>query len=89
MERTIAAVHEARWTEWENLQVPTVAVFAGHSMFSPGARDELIRRRPMTKRVDLAGGSHDAHLDAFDDWVGVLREWLIRGDRVNGGGDAK
>lgn len=77
MERTIRAVHEPRWAEWERLEVPTLAVFAGQSIFSTEARDELIRRRPATARVDLAGGSHDAHLDAFDEWVDVLRAWLV------------
>ncbi len=30
-----------------------------------------------TDRVDLASGSHDAHLDAFDEWVNALRLWLL------------
>jgi hypothetical protein len=47
-------------------------------MFSDADKDELIRRRPETSRVDLAGGSHDAHLDAFDEWIAVLRSWLSR-----------
>ncbi|GAA2529050.1 alpha/beta hydrolase [Microbacterium mitrae] len=76
MERTIAAVHQPRWGEWEGLVVPTLAVFAKHGMFTAEAKDELIRRRPETQRVDLAAGSHDAHLDAFDEWVDVLRRWL-------------
>lgn len=76
MERTITAVHEPRWAEWESLLVPTLAVFAKDGMFSSAEKDELIRRRPATDRIDLAGGSHDAHLDAFDEWVAVLRAWL-------------
>lgn len=76
MERAIEAVCVPRWTEWESLEVPTLAVFALGGMFSATDRDELLRRRPATGRVDLVGGSHDAHLDAFDEWVGVLREWL-------------
>jgi len=75
MERALAAVHVPRWSEWESLPVPTLVVFAAHGMFSPEAKDELIGRRPGTDRVDLAGGSHDAHLDAFDEWIGVLRRW--------------
>lgn len=78
MERTITAVHEPRWTEWEALQVPTLTVFAEHGMFTSEAKDELIRRRPATERVDLDGGSHDAHLDAFPQWVEVLTGWLAR-----------
>lgn len=76
MERTIAAVHAPRWTEWESLSVPALAVFAADGMFSADEKDELIRRRPATDRVDLHGGSHDAHLDAAEEWIAVLRDWL-------------
>lgn len=78
MQRTIEAVHEPRWGEWEALHVPTLAVFAKHGMFSDADKDELIERRPETCRVDLASGSHDAHLDAFDEWIDALRGWLSR-----------
>ena len=78
MERTIAAVHEPRWMEWETLRVPTLAVFAEHGMFTSEAKDELIRRRPATERVNLDGATHDAHLDAFAQWVDVLTAWLAR-----------
>lgn len=77
MEHTITAVHEPRWAEWEALAVPTLAVFAAESMFSAQDRNELIRRRPATHRADLSAGSHDAHLDAFEEWVRVLRGWLL------------
>lgn len=84
MERTIAAVHESRWEEWENLEVPTLAIFARNGMFSTEDKDELIRRRPATQRVNLAGGSHDAHLDAFNEWVDVLRPWLLSAESISG-----
>ncbi|GAA1158112.1 hypothetical protein GCM10009630_65350 [Kribbella jejuensis] len=51
-------------------------MFADDGMFTAAQKDELIRRRPATRRVDLAGASHDAHLDAFDQWICVLREYL-------------
>lgn len=78
MQRAIEAVHEPRWAEWEHLAVPTLAVFAEHGMFTAEQKDELIRRRPATARVDLPGASHDAHLDAFDTWIEVLRSYLSR-----------
>ena len=78
MQRTIEAVHEQRWDEWVALHVPTLAIFANRGMFRDTDKDELIRRRPETDRIDLAGGSHDAHLDAFDEWIDVLRHWLSR-----------
>lgn len=71
-------MHEARWDEWEALAVPTLAVFAKHGMFGNDDKDELVRRRPQTDRIDLDGGSHDAHLDAFDEWIDVLSRWLSR-----------
>lgn len=76
MQRTLEAVHESRWAEWERLQVPTLAIFASRSMFSASDKDELVYRRPRTVRIDLSGGSHDAHLDAFDEWIDVLARWL-------------
>lgn len=78
MQRVIEAVHEARWDEWEALTVPTLAVFAKHGMFGNHDRDALIRCRPQTDRIDLDGGGHDAHLDAFDMWIDVLSRWLDR-----------
>ena len=80
MERTIRAVHVPRWEEWARLETPTLAVFAAHGMFTAASKDELLVRRPATRRVDLGGGSHDAHLDAFDEWVTVIRAWLIDDD---------
>lgn len=78
MQRTIEAVHEPRWQEWKALRVPTLVIFAKHGMFSTTSKEELIRCRPRVDRIDLTGGSHDAHLDAFDEWKTVLRCWLSR-----------
>lgn len=76
MQLALEAVRESRWPEWEGLKVPALAIFASRSMFSASDQDELVRRRPSTVRVDLGGGSHDAHLDAFDEWTDVLTRWL-------------
>lgn len=66
-------------TEREALDTPTLAVFAKDGMFRGADKDELVRRRPATERHDLSGGSHDAHLDAVDEWMSVLRGWLLSG----------
>jgi pimeloyl-ACP methyl ester carboxylesterase len=76
MQQTIAAVRDTRWTEWEGLTVPALAVFAERGMFSADQKSELFRRRACTRRADLPGASHDAHLDAFDSWIRVLRAYL-------------
>ncbi len=78
MQRTLEAVHEPRWREWESLAVPTLVVYGANGMFTAEQQQELIRRRHGTDYVVLSGGGHDAHLDAFDEWVGVLRAWLSR-----------
>ncbi|WP_017605801.1 alpha/beta fold hydrolase [Nocardiopsis alkaliphila] len=78
MERTLRAVLEPRWAEWERLEVPTLAVFAEHGMFTADQKEEMIARRPHTHRVDLPGASHDAHLDRHGLWVDTLRRWLAR-----------
>lgn len=76
MQAVIAAVHEPRWAEWEDLAVPTTAVFAHRGMFSPEQQAELAARRPGTRILSLPDGSHDAHLDAFPSWLAALRDAL-------------
>lgn len=72
MGRTIAAVHEPRRRRWERLRTPTTVVFAEHGMFTEEAKDALVRARPSTRRFDLPGAGHDAHLDALDAWIALL-----------------
>ena len=56
---------------------PWLVMLEGHVKGS-GDREALIRRRSQTDRIDLDGGSHDAHLDAFDMWIDALSRWLDR-----------
>ncbi len=79
MQRILEAVHVPRWREWEGLSVPTLAVFAENGMFSEEQKAELIARRPATARADIAGASHDAHLDALEAWTAILRAFLLEG----------
>lgn len=76
MEQVITAVHESRWSEWEELITPTLVLFAEHGMFSLKQQEELARRRPGTRTATLPGASHDAHLDAHEAWVEALRAYL-------------
>lgn len=66
----------SRWAEWEGLTVPALVVFAENGMFTEQQKVELVRRRPGTRRVDIPGAGHDAHLEAFDQWIQVLRSHL-------------
>lgn len=76
VQAVITAVGEERWAEWEGLEVPVVAVFADGGMFTEQQKAELVARGRDVRRVDLAGASHDAHLDCFDAWVAALRDAL-------------
>jgi hypothetical protein len=45
-------------------------------MFTPARQDAFVAARAGTRRIDLSAGTHDAHLDASDEWIAVLREAL-------------
>lgn len=76
MQAVLEAVHVPRWEEWKAVTAPTTVVFAADSMFTPARKDALIAARPGTWRIDLPRGTHDAHLDASEEWITVLREAL-------------
>ena len=43
--------------------------------------EELVGRGRQVRQRELEGGSHDAHLDAFDQWVAVLGSFLAEAPR--------
>ncbi|MDE0546454.1 alpha/beta fold hydrolase [Microbacterium sp. C7(2022)] len=76
MVATISAVATPRWTEWEQVTTPTLVVYAENGMFTPEQKSQFVARGAYATRVDLAGGSHDAHLDAFTEWIAALSSFL-------------
>jgi pimeloyl-ACP methyl ester carboxylesterase len=72
MQAVMEGVSAPRWAEWKSAIQPTMAVFAATSMFSPAEQAEFVGARPGKRHVVLAGGSHDAHLDATPEWAAVL-----------------
>lgn len=46
------------------------------SRSSPGPDRSRSQHTP-TGRIDLSMASHDAHLDAFDEWISTLCRWLL------------
>lgn len=76
MTRTLAAVMSPRWDEWESITTPTLVVYAEHGMFTDKQKNHFIERGRNVSRVDLTGASHDAHLDAFDQWIDALRSFI-------------
>jgi hypothetical protein len=53
--------------------VPTIVLYADGGMFSEEQKAEFVSRGRSVRRVDLTDASHDAHLDAFDQWISALR----------------
>lgn len=82
MAAAAAGLAKARWAEWESLRVPVLAVFAGEGMFQPELKDEFVRRGHDVRRLDLPGASHDAHLDALENWVHALHNFLRSLDKA-------
>lgn len=76
MVRAISDVRVPRWSEWESITAPTLVVYADRGMFTEAQRVEFVSRGRNVRRVDLFGASHDAHLDAFEQWSVELREFL-------------
>jgi pimeloyl-ACP methyl ester carboxylesterase len=76
MQEVMEGVSDPRWGEWKSVTAPTTAVFAAKSTFSLREQAEFIAARPGTRHVLLAGGSHDAHLDATAEWAAVLARAL-------------
>ncbi|PTL72402.1 alpha/beta hydrolase [Rathayibacter caricis DSM 15933] len=76
MARAIEPLAVPRWAEWEAVAAPTLLVYGEHGMFAGGVRDAFAARGRDVRRVDLPGGSHDAHLDAAEGWIAALREFV-------------
>lgn len=72
MQSTVEAVATPRWTEWESVLAPTLVVYADGGMFSEEEKSEFVRRGGNVRRADLTNASHDAHLDAFEQWTRAL-----------------
>ncbi|TPV47754.1 alpha/beta hydrolase [Pseudarthrobacter phenanthrenivorans] len=76
MVAALTPLSEPRWTEWTGVQAPALVVYADDGMFTEEQKAQFVERGNNVTRVDLAGGSHDAHLDAFEQWIEALSEFL-------------
>lgn len=76
MVRTISEVAVPRWKEWESITAPALVIYADGGMFTEEQKTQFVGRARNVTRVDLIDASHDAHLDAFEQWNTVLREFL-------------
>lgn len=76
MVRTLEGMSAPNRREWESVSVPTLVIYADGGMFTEEQKADFVARGRRVARVDLVGASHDAHLDAFDEWVAVLGSFL-------------
>lgn len=76
MEASISKLAVPRWPEWESITAPTLVVYADGGMFTEEQKTHFVSRGAHTSRVDLAKASHDAHLDAFEDWISALASFI-------------
>jgi pimeloyl-ACP methyl ester carboxylesterase len=76
MQAVIEGVGEPRWEEWESVTAPTLVLYADGGMFTADRQDAFVRRGRSVTVHRLRGASHDAHLDAFDQWIDALQTFL-------------
>jgi len=76
MVETINEVSVPRWLEWERVTAPTLVLYADGGMFTEEQKTRFVDRRSGISRVDLFGASHDAHLDAHEQWIEALRKFI-------------
>lgn len=76
MVATISDVAAPRWTEWKQVIAPTLVLYADGGLFAEDQKTRFVSHRPNVARVDLIGASHDAHLDAFEQWIDALTAFI-------------
>lgn len=75
---TLSTLETSRWREWVDSTVPTLVMYADGGMFSASQKARFVGAREGVTRVDLAHASHDAHLDAFPEWIQALQKFIER-----------
>lgn len=76
MVAAITYVAVPRWDAWKSVSVPTLVIFADQGMFTEEQKAAFIEHGTNALRVDLSPASHDAHLDAFDQWIEALDRFI-------------
>jgi pimeloyl-ACP methyl ester carboxylesterase len=77
MAQTIRHLATPRWEEWTSVRAPTLVIYADGGMFTEEQKARFVAGGANVRRVDLWGASHDAHLDAFDQWIDALATFIF------------
>lgn len=80
LEATVAGGFDPRplgnWFRSWPLRMPVTVVFAAKGKATPEEQAEFVAARPGTRHILLSSGSHDAHLDATEEWAKILHTAL-------------
>lgn len=75
MVEAIAAAADARWSDWRQIQAPTMIVRGERGDLSEEEAAEMARALPTATLVTLPGG-HDVHLDEPEAWRAAVEGFL-------------
>ncbi|MCK6096503.1 alpha/beta hydrolase [Micrococcus sp. EYE_162] len=65
LETALWPVHaRPRWEEWGQIGAPTLLISGENGYVPAGELDEMRRRRPDVRHVQVPGAGHDVHLEA-------------------------
>jgi pimeloyl-ACP methyl ester carboxylesterase len=70
------ALSEASWEEWDDITCPALIVRAGNGVVDSDTAEEMARRLPSARLVEIAEAAHDLHLDRPDEWRQALTGFL-------------
>lgn len=77
MERTLReAAQRACWDEWDSIECPILIVVGERGIMPKGSGQVMTRRNAQAHLVEIAGASHDLHLDQLDEWDRALGQFL-------------
>jgi pimeloyl-ACP methyl ester carboxylesterase len=77
MERTLReAAGRDYWDEWDTIECPILLVVGERGIMPKGSGQAMAGRNPHAHVVEIAGASHDLHLDRLDEWDRALGQFL-------------
>jgi pimeloyl-ACP methyl ester carboxylesterase len=77
MARTLReAGRRSYWQEWDRIRCPVLVVRGANGTIPPAGAQAMVARLPQARHVELAGASHDLHLDQPAAWREAVSRFL-------------
>jgi pimeloyl-ACP methyl ester carboxylesterase len=70
------AMSKPTWEEWGRITCPTLIVRAGNGVINSDTAQEMTRRLPRARLVEIPEAAHDLHLDRPREWREALTAFL-------------